>query len=446
MLVSEMKNGELYNIDLESLFNSPTWKRLRWKREYLPIDGSVWVDDNFNWGTRVRYLTFIHPNLSSVVRGLSMDDTDFLDTKELSEEHRTRAKFRGLDRGKYLTTGWDPEIFVVDGDNELIPAFNFLPDKKDPFMIAQPKRVKGSDKLVGSYAYWDGFQAEFSTIPDQCHGWGFDALRTGLDTILKKAKKHNPKARLTTQNVFELDVNFLATAQPEHVALGCDPSFNAYGTDPFMIENPFQLPYRMAGGHIHLGLNGGAPKYEQACSYAKYLDFLVGIPSVGMFAEIDTPIRRQFYGRAGEFRLPNHGIEYRTLSSAWLGHPAVGHLLMDYARRAIGVRIAERFKLSDIGLNDEYVRDVINNTDVAAARKIYRDNQIIWDCVASDMYSLENSIKAAHRIVLEGVESAFPTFRDVKRNWCLDGVSHWATHSNDSAGGTWKSATSNMKV
>lgn len=343
------------------------------------------------------------------------------------------AQLRGIHTGPVSTTGWDPEIFAVDGDDKLFPAFKFLPSKEEPFLIkAYPADSEGYGPII-TKAYWDGFQAEFTTKPYGCHGWAFDQLHFGLKTILQQATKADSRAKLTLKNVFELSGKELFDTTPDQIALGCDPSYNAYGTEPFRCENPFELPYRMAGGHVHLGIPGMTE--ERAIPLVKMLDLLVALPAVGMFADIDSPIRRQYYGRSGEFRLPPHGLEYRTLSNAWLGHPAVGNVLMDIARIATG-NIKDKFTISDLGVDEDYIRAIIDNTDVQAARDFYTKNKVIWESVLYTRCFANNCISKFHQMVEQGVESVVPYYSDIEKNWHLTS-GDWETHSNASHGGTW---------
>ena len=47
--------------------------------------------------------------------------------------------------------------------------------------------------------------------------------------------------------------------------------------------------------------------------------------------------RRKVYGRAGEYRLPPHGLEYRTLGNFWLRAYPLMALVMGLTRIAVGV-------------------------------------------------------------------------------------------------------------
>jgi len=329
-----------------------------------------------------------------------------------------------FESGSVSQTGADPEIFVLDNMGKLLPAFRFLPPKNQAILLP------GS----GGSAYWDGFQAEFAIGASGCHSWVTDYLHYGLVGVLKEARKVDPKARLTLQNVFRIPREELFTTSGEYAALGCNPSRNAYNTNPFMIDNPFELPYRMAGGHIHLGMDPnytlGGVDSPLPDRFAKYLDFLVAIPTVGMFAEIDSPVRRKYYGRAGEYRLPSHGLEYRTLSNAWLGHPSISNLILDLARIAVGS--ITKIPFEEFKTTQEDIRDIINNTDVKGARKLFEQNSDLWKRVLTQKYPFkEGGFPKLQKAVNEGVEAIIPTYTDIEFNWQLQSSRH---HAGE---GTW---------
>lgn len=332
------------------------------------------------------------------------------------------------------STGADPEIFVVDGANRLLPAFRFLPEKEKAPMHPFYCSNAHASTMAGK-AYWDGFQAEFSTYPRSCHGYFMDGVRAGLKRVLAEARKVNPKAKFTLKNVFRLTPDMLMSAAPEQVALGCDPSFNAYGAEPFVAGDPRSLPYRVAGGHIHLAISKLTEKMRE--NIIKGIDLLVGIPSVGMFAEIDNPIRRRFYGRAGEYRSPAYGLEYRVLSNAWLGDPSVAHLIFQLVRKSAAIRDLE-VPYADMGTSPEQVQEIINNCDVKAARELVEKNKNVYEIFArSSGFGYEECIQGFIDITLGGVESRFKDYRDVEQNWMLNTT--WRGHSEASTK-TWRYA------
>lgn len=333
---------------------------------------------------------------------------------------------------KVLNSGCDPEIFAVDARNWLIPAYDYLPSQEKA--IFHGACFSGNSGTNLSFtdacgkAYWDGFQAEFTTKPIHCHGYMIDMVRAGLKAVLSQARIKYPRAKLSLRNVFEVSEKFRMTADPAHVALGCDPSHNAYGAVPFAADDPRSFPYRMAGGHMHFGIAKGVVK-EHGTEIIKMLDLFVALPAVGLFANIDDPLRRRFYGRAGEFRTPEHGLEYRTLSNAWLGSPQIAHVLFDLARAVVDVG-TRGLKVEDFGISEVKLQEIINSCDVRAARRFFKDNWDLWRVILMGVGWGNNPelVGRFKKVILHGVESAFPTYEDIAENWLLDGS--WSFHSN----------------
>jgi hypothetical protein len=80
----------------------------------------------------------------------------------------------------------------------------------------------------------------------------------------------------------------------------------------------------------------------------KQLDAYLGIPSLEW--DKDT-LRRRLYGKAGAFRPKPYGVEYRTLSNAWLKNEMLVRYVYRQTMRAIEDLMAGK-KLSD----DSYKR------------------------------------------------------------------------------------------
>lgn len=306
-------------------------------------------------------------------------------------------------------SGSDPEIFVVDKKTKkVIPAFMFLQDKKHA-------KYHPTSEGYGITPFWDGFQAEFSMKSFSCMEWMATTIRGGLLHLLQTARTRFPDAQLSPDSVVEIDLDFLANAAEHHAALGCSKSFNVYGTPAVRVENPRLLPFRFAGGHMHFGdPDLVRDKDEKIQEYVKILDALVGVASVLWYQELENPIRRQFYGRAGEYRRPHHGLEYRTPGNGWLRHPALFHLTYGYARTAL------RFARSGLGkyldFNPEQVREVVDSYDVKSAREIVRKNKAVIKSIFRNQWA-EAAVKVAYDAFDGGLAQFMHDPDDLERNW-----------------------------
>ena len=309
-------------------------------------------------------------------------------------------------------TGTDPEIFV-EAEGKLLPAFEFLGSKADKRDVTDQ----------GCKVYWDGAQAEFDVAAQGClEGVNFSIVQ-GLHLLRKLAKKHNPKADLSHKTVMTLSPELLASAKQEHVELGCMPSYNVYGHNGDIVDNPRTMTTRSAGGHIHLELNQ-KPEYKQTpesvAAIVRAMDAILGVCCVALFAKYDSPERRRYYGLAGEFRLPPHGLEYRTLSNAWLMHPLLMHMVFDLARKSASFG-AHGFLSKWKATEAETIR-CINNCDVELAKKIMtRNKDTLLRIFKSTYYGADDKqIEAVFNGFYNGVDSFIEKPTDLSGNWELD--------------------------
>jgi hypothetical protein len=253
------------------------------------------------------------------------------------------------------TTGTDPEMFVQKSDGTLLPAFDFLTPKSPTTTL-----------------YYDGFAGEFTTAPRSCHVELVQQVRVRLMSLLEAAKKRDPGAKLFPKDVVDVS-SFLETSKPEHLELGCSPSLNAYGETVLLPEGK-QLPLRTSGLHVHLGISGLPPKSgDKLIQAVKAIDQFYGIISVSLLAGLEDPRRRLFYGRAGEYRLPSHGIEYRVPSGINLANPLLTYLTFDLVRFAACASLAGWLPyVWDV--KEEEAQRIVNELDVEGARKVLKKN------------------------------------------------------------------------
>jgi len=340
-------------------------------------------------------------------------------------------------RGAYkpgFNLGSDPEIFLEDGEGHLLPAFEVLPNKKHGLEILSNCGNYGTTcgYNKGEKAYWDGFQAEFSTFASCCLSWQVDSIHFGLETVLRHVREKFPKAKFSTQTVVPIPEDMMARANDEQAGLGCMPSKNAYGATGVTPTAGRAWPIRCVGGHMHFG----DPRlHAHAEKHIKFLDKTLGILLVSMNENWDNPLRRRAYGLAGEYRTPYHGLEYRTPSNAWMFHPLITHVTFDVARAALGY--------SQLGYPDAFdihageVQRIINECDVPAARKYLDANRdlfialmIMARCRGEEATGKPEMMFGIFR---NGMESVIADPTDIEGNWLLlrgeDEGRGWIVHS-----------------
>lgn len=315
------------------------------------------------------------------------------------------------------TIGADPEIFLEDNEERLIPAFDFLPSKEAAIKY-------GADTF--EQLYWDGFQAEFTLRAEGCMNALTGNIRHALYDLLNAARVKFGKAKLSLKSVFEINRDLLTSSKPEHVAFGCMPSLNAYGLKGLEMDGRL-VNFRTAGGHIHFGYAGFTPeKYKEI---VKALDAILGVACVSLFAKYDTAKRRAMYGLAGEYRLPKHGLEYRPLSNAWLCHPYAANLVFDLARSAF--MIGQKGFLSQWQGNEQETIEVINNCNVALAREILSRNKDLFVRILNARYHSIERAQMVYETIMNGIEHSVEKPEDIETNWNLQGYMAGGAHGGN---------------
>lgn len=340
-----------------------------------------------------------------------------LRTKSVVEvlKGKEESKIRDTFMWKYKTTypspmahsmmiGGDPEIFALRKDGDVLPAWEFLPQKSSRTAY-----------------YWDGLQAEWQAKPKTCLVEYNNGLQININYVAAQARARDKHATLTLRNVVDVPQEVLLKAEQKYLDFGCSPSMNVYDDVGEPPQDPRALPVRFAGGHIHAGI--GKTLYTPQIRHAVWaLDGILGVACVGMAEQFDDPTRRRFYGRAGEIRLPEHGLEYRVLSNFWLISPAISYLVHEIFRQAIKFGMTGAYSMFFKTPQDE-VRRIINTCDVKAARACVKKNASMYSHLVKYMNfgEFERTEKWMFKAIYSGVQSVLPEM-DINKNWEYAGV------------------------
>lgn len=284
--------------------------------------------------------------------------------------------------------GADPEFFL---ESASIPGF-------------QKRRVPAFEVLEDKYAtstdlFWDGFQAESRVNPSVNH------LTVVYNFSRQVAKLRPYRLRISPGAFWRIPDELLKNSGDAQVALGCDPSFNIYDTKGQCVPDARKLLWRFAGGHIHFSLTDWERNNAVYKRVVRTLDQILGVASVAMAEGYDVGLRRRYYGLAGEFRLPPHGLEYRTLSNWYWMHPQAALLVLDLARQAFNIGRAGLGR-AIIG-TPQQVQQIINFNDVKAARALCGLNRDFYNSWATREYGQSGTLWAA---IMGGIKSVIPTF------------------------------------
>jgi len=325
---------------------------------------------------------------------------------------------KGTSRIRNLYMGGDPEFFFQNEDG----------DKKGA------ERVIGENGIssYGGTGVLDGFQAEVRITPSTCR-----ALIGNNITNFFKALKENMVASgsdlvpdfSSVIKVDEAELNSLSDAARE---FGCAPSFSSHLTEEeaAITVDPATYNVRGAGGHIHLGTNHhGVTDYDEL---ADVMDVLLGNTCVLLDRDPMMPERRKVYGRAGEYRLPDHGFEYRVLSNFWLSAYPLMSFCFSLARYCVGIVEKEgkyvEALMSVIDIDD--IRKAINDNDYDLALKNFNKVCIFLEAAQLD-YTFRRPSGNKEKISLE--KQFLPTeanpfaikFMGAFRFFAMMGMDHW---------------------
>lgn len=258
---------------------------------------------------------------------------------------------------KNILIGCDPEVFVKQG-GVFKSAYNLIRGTK-----AEPFKVKDGAVQV------DGMALEFNINPAEDENGFVHNIQSVYDQMCKMV----PGYDVVPVPVAHFDEAYMKTQPHEALELGCDPDYNAW--TGLANERPDgDRPMRTASGHIHIGWDDSKDVRDTAHQMrgrmvGKQLDFYVGLGS--LFYD-DDKLRREMYGKGGAIRYKPYGVEYRTLSNAWL---VSEHRMRWVYRNAVkGVKDL----MSGICLSDTYgdIQTIINTSNKKEALKIIKDAQL----------------------------------------------------------------------
>lgn len=328
-----------------------------------------------------------------------------------------------------INFGADPELFLKKGD-KIIGSEKIIPEGgvaiTGPLQFVEGKLQDSRIPLV----IRDGVQVEFNVQPNSCRQVFSTNLRDCFVKLTEQITTEEQKSKSisyklmgrygrtkTKEKVVPCFDQTVAITPEEMTSLsiksqqfGCTPSHNAYGDASQIIEDASQYFSRSAGGHLHLGLSVTLGDMDKA---VKILDVLLGNTCVLLDRHTGNVERRKMYGRAGEYRLPRHGLEYRVLSNFWLRSYQLMSFVTGMARFAISVANdskAANGLLNLVELNK--VQYAINNNDFGLAMENFLD---IKDYVAN--------------IGLSGTQEAIFPLEDERADFFLHfvekGLDHW---------------------
>jgi hypothetical protein len=323
------------------------------------------------------------------------------------------------------TWGTDPEGFF-ERKNQIIGSERLIPEEG---------LITGQSKIIR-----DGVQFELNPA----NGTTVRQLGMNISVLfqaLRETLRRNPDVALSFDGLVEVSQKELDSLSPATRILGCMPSFNIYGVKPIDVD-PIAYRKRSSGGHIHMGLTLpifdpflGDPDNRQRL--VPLMDIFVGAFSVLLDRDPGAAERRENYGRAGEFRLPKYGLEYRTTSNFWLRDYRLMSFTFGMAQIAISV-LAESLSGKDIEEELIQVVDIakviqaINTNDFDLAlehvravtpflQKYLPDQGFIFNPQSIGRFPI-----FAQEVRARGIERYFPT-EAIVDTWCNERYEDFTT-------------------
>lgn len=199
---------------------------------------------------------------------------------------------------KTFTLGTDPELFL-EKDGIIISAEGLIGGTKN-----EPKAISKEGHAIQE----DNVMVEFNIPPSATK----DEFLNNINFVKNYLE--------TLASVYKCKLNYTTSAQltkeelstPQARMFGCDPSYNVYLKDISPAPSA-KSTWRSCGGHIHIGYDNPDQETTEKIIYA--MDMILGLQAVNL--DPDT-IRKDSYGKAGEFRFKPFGVEYRSLSNFWI--------------------------------------------------------------------------------------------------------------------------------
>lgn len=232
-----------------------------------------------------------------------------------------------------VTYGTDPEGFF-QRDGQIIGSQKVISEHG---LLCRP--------IGKPFVVQDGVQFELNPTPATSAlglagniSVAFSLLRSHLE---KMNVLLDPQVKLCFDRIVTVSREELDGLSQRARELGCQPSLNIYGPRPLKCDVKTYLK-RSSGGHIHLGLgatnifSGGNDERQRLIPL---LDIFVGNFCVLLDRDPGAAERRENYGRAGEFRLPEHGVEYRTPDNFWLRNYALLTFVLGMSNLATSVLV-----------------------------------------------------------------------------------------------------------
>lgn len=266
--------------------------------------------------------------------------------------------------------GSDPEFFYLK-DGKIVPPVFLLGEGIDiKWKSNFPYRIYHKDKEISVTS--DGAAFELVVSPSENWETLFDKISEGISLTSNMIKQED--VSLGVVPAAPIEEEFLVD---ETLITGCDPDYDALDTEWFAKETVEESPFRYAGAHMHLGFPDKdflEYVHKNPVPLVRLLGIFVGIPALVNSTELDKEtIRLEKYGKPAKYRIPDHGIEYRSTSNNWIINKTLAGILFENV-----------YKVLEIFKNPEKGSEIISqflmplsygfeNKDIPLLESVYND-------------------------------------------------------------------------
>jgi hypothetical protein len=208
-----------------------------------------------------------------------------------------------------ITFGADPEFFIVNKNDGLIPSWELgITGEK-----GNPNPIPGMREGAGILC--DGVAIEINIPPEPTLSGLSKSVKNALSAFLVTNKAVQAKKGVIGWGMHHIEVPRKYHAHPLYRTVGCSSDLDAYSESgertPFCAEDFGTM--RFSGGHLHVGCDPW-PEWLPKNAFIRLLD-------VAYFSLQDgqrNPPRSDFYGMPGIWRETPYGVEYRSPNTGWL--------------------------------------------------------------------------------------------------------------------------------
>jgi len=240
-----------------------------------------------------------------------------------------------------ILLGSDPEFFILKR-SQIVPPLFLLGEGKDiKWKSGFPYRIYEDTGEIAITS--DGAAFELVLSPQENWEILFENISQGIK--MTQAMIKGDDLKLGVVPAAKIPDKYLID---ETVISGCDPDYDALNEEWYQKECLVDDTYRYAGAHLHIGFvdpDMRAYAQKNIVPLVQLLAIYVGIPAlVNSTRKAKEILRLNKYGKPAKYRIPEHGVEYRSTSNNWIINKPLAAVLFENVERVIEV-----FKHPQIG-------------------------------------------------------------------------------------------------